>query len=80
MKLAEWQKEQFRAHLGTMGNGACQVCGSKTFDIFDEIIDMRLLAGGTDSVPVLFATCRTCGQILMVSAIKLGFVKSPFDG
>lgn len=80
MKLTPEQEQKFQKHMSTM-QGQCQVCGSKNWSIFEQMMEMRPYEGGTlvaggAVVPLVVTYCNKCGQTVFFSAGILGLVNS----
>ncbi|MBU1202712.1 hypothetical protein KKH39_01575 [Patescibacteria group bacterium] len=61
---------------------ACSVCKHNEWDISDIIFELREFHGGnmviggkSNITPVVYATCRNCGNTLFFNALKLDLIE-----
>lgn len=59
----------------------CAFCGESGFTVLDRLFEMREFEGGdlvidgrSSILPVVVLACNTCGELRMLSAIKLGII------
>jgi hypothetical protein len=80
-KLEDW----FRQHpLPT----TCSICGeARSWVVNDTVFEMRefndgnlIIGGQTKVMPVISVNCSNCGNLILLSAIKIGVIKIGQDG
>jgi hypothetical protein len=59
----------------------CPMCNERKWSVQDKFFELRefrggsLVLGGTPIIPIIPVTCENCGHIILINAIKTGFVK-----
>lgn len=88
MKLTEEQTKKALALLNDykQNRRACSICGNNEWYISDTLFELReftgeyLQVGGEISlIPLLTVTCKKCGHIRLINAIKLGVISRQKD-
>jgi hypothetical protein len=59
----------------------CSVCGSFSWNVEESIAELHLLTTlpqlvSPQVIPLVVITCQTCGNTLLLNALKLGWVPS----
>jgi hypothetical protein len=82
MYLNEQGRARFQQHLQNILRQPCAVCGGGNWQLEDPLFELREFAGGnvpTEGVvkPLLAVTCKTCGNVVLMSAITTGVISAP---
>jgi len=82
MTLSLQQQQIVRDALSSH-NTTCSVCGLPHFVIIDKLYELRefndgnLIVGGDSSIlPLVIISCMNCGNLITMSAIKLGLLNT----
>jgi len=82
MQLTEEQKNHVLLKLNELWKGkkSCTVCETEKWNVADKLFEVRELnvdqEENPDVCPVIPLTCATCGNIILLNAIHLGFTFS----
>jgi hypothetical protein len=82
MYLNDQGRARFQQHLQNILRQPCAVCGAGNWQLEDPLFELREFAGGTIPTegvvkPLLAVTCKTCGNVLLMSAITTGVISVP---
>jgi hypothetical protein len=82
MQLNEVGKARFQQHLQNVLRQPCSVCGGGNWQLEDPLFELREFAGGDVPIqgnvkPLLAVTCKTCGNVLLMSPITTGIISVP---
>ena len=82
MQLNPKQLEDVIEYLKTWKTAECAICGFDDWAVSAVVFGLpEYVSGGSSHwnqvFPVVPLTCKTCGNVLLVSAIAAGIVKAP---
>jgi hypothetical protein len=82
MFLNDQGRARFQQHLQNILRQPCAVCGGGNWQLEDPLFELREFSGGnvtTEGVvkPLLAVTCKTCGNVMLMSAITTGVISVP---
>ena len=89
MKLTEAQQKKLLDRLGELWknqNQACLLCSSNNWSLSDTILELReynqstFVVGGAGITPLIVISCNTCGNTILVNAIRLGLIDPTTGG
>jgi len=81
MKLSDNQKRDFEKHLlvATDGSFSCPICGKSEWTLNETLSELRSfnfgrLSLGAPLIPLVVATCKSCGFLAQFNAVQLGLI------
>jgi len=85
MYLNDQGRARFQQHLQNILRQPCAVCGGGNWQLEDALFELREFAGGnlpTEGAvkPLLAVTCKTCGNVVLMSAVTSGVISLPPAG
>ena len=82
MQLTDEQKSHVLQKLNQLWQGvkACPICNTEKWNVSDKMFELRELniskEENPDVCPIIPITCDTCGNMVLLNAIHLGFTFS----
>ena len=82
MAFSEEQRKLALTHLNKLWKGArtCMVCGNSDWSIHPSLYELREfkeghLVIGSPLLPLMSVECTSCGNLILLNAIRAGLVK-----
>ncbi len=82
MQITDEQKNHVLLKLNELWKGAkaCPLCNTEKWNVSDKLFEIRELSvskeENADVCPIIPITCDTCGNMILLNAIYLGFTFS----